>query len=48
MVPVMSGPGTIATTATVQGVSLHHAPEGKGEMVHIVATDAQGNLVTGG
>lgn len=48
MVPVGAGSGAIATTATVQSLSLRHAPESKGEMVHIVATDAQGNLVAGG
>ncbi|CAL1528229.1 unnamed protein product [Lymnaea stagnalis] len=48
MVPVVQGHGGIPTTATVQSVSLHHTPDNKGEMVHIVATDAQGNFVSGG
>ncbi|BFZ09633.1 hypothetical protein BsWGS_12672 [Bradybaena similaris] len=47
MVPVGAGSGAVATTATVQSLSLRHTPESKGEMVHIVATDAQGNLVAG-
>ncbi|KAH9525031.1 Deformed epidermal autoregulatory factor 1 [Bulinus truncatus] len=45
MLPVVSGHGAVQPTATV---SLHHTPDNKGEMVHIVATDAQGNLVSGG
>uniref|UniRef100_A0A2C9JWG4 SAND domain-containing protein n=1 Tax=Biomphalaria glabrata TaxID=6526 RepID=A0A2C9JWG4_BIOGL len=45
MLPVVSGHGSVQPTATV---SLHPTPDNKGEMVHIVATDAQGNLVSGG
>ncbi|XP_005092025.1 deformed epidermal autoregulatory factor 1 homolog [Aplysia californica] len=46
MVPVVSGQGTMHNPAAMQNVSMHSA-ENKGEMVHIVATDAQGNLVAG-
>ena len=48
MVPVATGQGMLPNNATVQNVTLQPNTEGKGEMVHIVATDAQGNIVTGG
>ena len=48
MVPVATGQGMLPNNATVQNVTLQPNAEGKGEMVHIVATDAQGNIVTGG
>ncbi|RUS76738.1 hypothetical protein EGW08_015494 [Elysia chlorotica] len=47
MVPVATGQGMLPNNATVQNVTLQQSAEGKGEMVHIVATDAQGNIVTG-
>ena len=48
MVPVVSGAAGIQhTAAALQSVAMHSA-DNKGEMVHIVATDAQGNLVAGG
>lgn len=47
MVPVATGQGILPNNATVQNVTLQSTTEGKGEMVHIVATDAQGNIVTG-
>ncbi|GFO42700.1 deformed epidermal autoregulatory factor 1-like protein [Plakobranchus ocellatus] len=47
MVPVATGQAMLPNNATVQNVTLQPNTEGKGEMVHIVATDAQGNIVTG-
>ena len=49
MVPVVSGMNHLHhnTTATIQNVPMHSG-DSKREMVHIVATDAQGNLVAGG
>ena len=51
MVPVVSGHATLQpTTATLQNIAMQpmHSADSKGEMVQIVATDAQGNLVAGG
>jgi len=50
MVPVVSGHATLQpTTATLQNIAMQpmHSADSKGEMVQIVATDAQGNLVAG-